>query len=99
MAYREEWSDEAKEALSRITGHLLQNWSEKQALAFIEKVHSIVGFVLQNPEIGRASAEKKKLRKFVINKKVTLVYQIKPKRTIRVVTLLDNRQKPGDYSF
>ena len=91
MSYTEEWSERAKQDLSDMTGQLLERWSEKQALVFIEKVHAAVGLILVHPEIGRPSAKKVNLRKLVISRQNSLIYCIKPGKTIRIVTLLDNR--------
>ena len=74
-----------------MTGQILEKWSEKQALAFIEKIHSAVGFILENPEMGKVSEKQPNVRKLVISKQTSLIYHIKPKKIIRIVTLLDNR--------
>jgi len=87
------WSKEAKLQFTKIVAYLREEWSEKEVDQFINKLRSFEKIVVTFPEIYPAS--KSGLRRAVITKHNSVIYQIdKEQALIRVYTIFDNRQHP-----
>lgn len=87
------WSAEAKKKRLQIEHYLKLNWSKKSILKFRNRLKHFELLVIKFPKIYQSSTHHKKLRKAVISKHQSVIYQIKH-NTIEVVTIIDNREKP-----
>ena len=77
--------------LERLLNHIEENWSRSSRDRFLSKLNSVIETIKQNPEICQKSETRPELRRAVVTKQSSLLYQIQ-KETIFVVTIFDNRQ-------
>ena len=87
------WSLESAKRTDQVIEYLLQEWSEKEAINFLEILHRFEELVSNFPEIYPLSQKKKGYRKAVILKQISIIYSVK-RKTILIHTLIDNRQDP-----
>jgi len=79
--------------LEKLTYYLRENWGEKSVVSFFSKLDSTLNTIKNNPEIFAHSQFDKKLRKAIITKQTSILYEIQ-EETIFVLNLIDNRQDP-----
>ncbi len=70
---------------------MLAEWSEDEFNAFLIKLKKFERIVVQYPRLYPASVSEPFLRKAVISKHQSVIYEIDDD-TIRVLTILDHRQ-------
>lgn len=93
MVKRIVWNKRALEKLDEIVDYLEENFSEKTASNFVEKVFDRLDILSRYPEIGRKSKKKKNIKFHKIDKHRDLYYRIDGKNLI-VVYIFDTRQNP-----
>ena len=75
------WNKLARLDFYEIVDYLLQNWSEKEAQNFINKVHEIEALLAKgNVEFQRT--DRKSIRRFVVDKHVSLFYHLPEKNKV-----------------
>ena len=79
--------------LEKLTIYLREVWGEKSVNFFFSKFDSSLDAIKSNPEIFVFSQFDKKLRKAVITKQTSILYEIQ-EETIFILNLIDNRQDP-----
>lgn len=77
--------------LEQLLQYLTQQWSSKSKDKFLKKLDASIKALAENPEIFPASTIDPKLRKCVISKQSSLLYEIHTDG-IFIVNLFDNRQ-------
>ncbi len=87
------WSFEAAKRSDQVIKYLLEEWSEKEAINFLETLKGFEELVSNFPELYPLSQKKKGYRKAVILKQISILYSVK-RNSILVHTLFDNRQDP-----
>lgn len=87
------YSNQAVLRTDQIIKYLLENWSEKEVIYFLEAIEGFEEIVSRFPEIYPQSQILKGFRKAVLAKQISVLYSIH-KSEIRVYTLFDNRQNP-----
>ena len=86
------WSGEAAEDYHQNIGYLLESWSEKSAMNFINEVDSVLEIIKERPEVYPLSGYRS-VRKAVIRKQITLFYKLEGTR-VYLVRFWNNYQDP-----
>lgn len=92
MAKQIIWRRQASIRVELITQYLINEWGEKVAEDFLDKLDLLTSYLKTHPTIGNKT-NKKQLRKLLITKHNFIVYQI-TKESIVIITIKDTRQKP-----
>lgn len=87
------WSLESSRKVQSIIEYLLDEWGEKEAKVFLKRLKKFENLVVEHPQLYPASQADENLRKAVITKFQSVIYKIDDD-SIRVLTILDHRQKP-----
>ena len=87
------WSDIAKQDYWDNIDYLLDKWTEKEAVGFIESVDNALRLIRQNPKMF-SKAGYKNIRSVVIVSQITLFYNILDKETIELIRFWNNLQDP-----
>jgi len=77
MAVEVLWSDQAKKTYAGNIAYLEEHWTGTEISKFILRAQYVVLNIENNPELYSYSGKKKKIRKAVINKRVTLYYSFR----------------------
>lgn len=86
------WSIESSKKIQSIKGYILDEWNEKEVNNFLKKLKEFENIVVRFPKLYPSSLKDTKLRKAVISKHQTVLYEM-DNDIIRVHTILDNRQQ------
>ena len=87
-------SKTAEKKISKLLDYLLENWSLKVKSDFVKKLDRSIDLIKSDPHIFPESDKISGLHKCVITKQTTLYYRFNSK-TIFLVTIFNNRQKPS----
>lgn len=88
------WSPKAQQDYSGLIDYLLQNWTLKEVQQFVDKVENIV-FILRKGNIEFRESANRKLHVAVISKQISVYYRIHSSKSVEIVRIWDNRQKPS----
>ena len=91
------WSDEAEEDYSDNIDSLLADWSLNEAKEFIDEANNVIRIITVQPECFPLS-DYKKIRKALICKQISLLYQVK-KSEIILLRFWNNKQDPKKLKF
>ncbi|MDZ4844778.1 MAG: type II toxin-antitoxin system RelE/ParE family toxin [Chitinophagales bacterium] len=94
MLLKEKWTTQAVDGYEKIIAYILQRWTAKEALAFIEVVEKSILLIRRLPFIHPESQSQQGIRRCVIRKKTSLYYCVKPK-LIEIIAEIDNRIDPS----
>ena len=83
------WSPQAVEDLEEILDYLKENWTEKETAAFKAKLGDDIELLTKFPFLGAISKLQIDLRKFVLNRHVSIIYKIDGS-TVFLVSLFQN---------
>ena len=86
------WTDLAIERYRQIIDYLLSNWSEQEALKFIQIVNQKLALLSRLPFLGRQSTTNNLIRQILLTKHNRLIYKIETNRII-LLEIFDTRQK------
>ena len=86
MAVTVFWSDQAKKTYADNIEYLQNAWTEKELKKFILRTEYVVLNIEDNPKLYSLSNKNKKVRRVIINKRITLYYRYHP--TQKMVLLL-----------
>lgn len=70
------WTYEAKKSFDGILDYLMNIWSRKEALAFIDLVEGTIEKIQHNPELFKISLYNETSREAFITKHTTMFYRI-----------------------
>jgi plasmid stabilization system protein ParE len=87
------WTEKAFNDIEQIIDWLEQNWSEKTAKEFGEKVSRILFIIEKMPYLYPRIEKRKNIRKCLVVEQVALYYMIK-KDTVTLLTFWDTRRDP-----
>jgi plasmid stabilization system protein ParE len=90
------WSAEAKADFNSIPGFILQNWSEKEAEAYIDEIYKLV-HIIENDNVDFKKTRFKNIRVAVISKQISIYYRIHSKSKVEIIRIWDNRQNPSKF--
>jgi len=85
------WSPLAEEIYLTIIKFILETWTNKEAMVFDKKVESLITKLRAFKNLCPPSEIEKFLRRCVISKQTSLVYQIIDNTTIELISFYDNR--------
>ncbi len=80
--------------LERLSEYLIEEWSEKSNLKFLEQLDSKIQAIRLNPRSFPESELQPGLRRCVVTKQTSIIYEIQSK-SIFVITIIDTRQNQG----
>lgn len=87
------WSKKAGETFQRNIDYLLENWPPIESEKFIARVFQYLDTLSKAPFIARKTYKTKHTYIGAIIPHISVVYRLKPrKRTLEIVTFIDNRQ-------
>ncbi|MBD3617532.1 MAG: type II toxin-antitoxin system RelE/ParE family toxin [Gracilimonas sp.] len=86
------WSRESSIKIQEIKAYLLEEWSEAEVNSVLVKLKKFEHRVSYFPKLYPASLRFPHLRKAVISKHLSIIYEPRGE-TVKVITILDNRQK------
>ena len=92
--YRIEWSNRALRDLEQILIYLEENWSEKEIVKFVGKLHKRLNLISFFPKLYPESILKKTVRRSVLTKQVVIYFSFKDE-VVKILTLFDTRQNPS----
>jgi plasmid stabilization system protein ParE len=92
-SYKIIWSSEALNNLSDIINYLCDNWNEKVATRFLDKLDKKLSLLSNQPSIGHISEKDPIIRSVLLSKHNRLYYSIY-NNTIELLHILDTRQNP-----
>jgi len=98
MTFQITWTDNAQEDLQRIIDYLTENWSEKDADNFLEKLFIRLDILSKSPLIGKKSDKLSSVRRIVITKRNLLFYTVEGDNII-IQDIFDTRQNPSKSPF
>jgi len=87
------WTNQAVSDLEEILQYLEEKWSSKEIEKFKLKLGEDVELLSKFPYLGSASKSNKDIRRFVLNKHVTIIYQFEGD-AISLISLFQNVKKP-----
>jgi plasmid stabilization system protein ParE len=94
------WSQRAKETYFLVLDYLVENWSKREVVQFMNRVEIVLEAIKKNPQMYRASAKNKQIRKAHIDKNNSFFYAINfSGHRLNILTFYDNRQDPAKYKF
>lgn len=86
------WSLESSTKIREIKAYLLEEWSESEVNSFLIRLKKFENRVSYFPKLYPSSLKFPHLRKAVISKHQSVIYEL-GEETVKVITILDNRQK------
>ncbi len=92
MAKKITWSELAVDRYRNVIQYLLTEWTEKEAVKFIDKVETKLFLLSRFPNIGRKTFFNNSIRQILLTKHNRLNYKIE-KAKIVVLDIFDTRQK------
>ena len=96
MVYKVKWSKKASFHFDQVIDYLRENWSEKSAEKFTEKLLKKIYSLREMPKIGKIY--KGQIRELVIVKQCSVFYELRGD-IIVILTVFDNRQDPQKKKF
>ncbi|MEJ5963671.1 type II toxin-antitoxin system RelE/ParE family toxin [Pedobacter immunditicola] len=93
MEYAIIWSPTAQLTYFEILNYLVENWTEKELIAFVNRTEIAIHHIATNPLLFPYSKESD-THKCVIVKQVSLIYRINS-TAIELLVFWDNRQDPN----
>lgn len=93
MEYAVIWSPTAQLTYFQILAYLVENWTEKELVAFINRTEIAVNHISNNSLLFPYSQESD-THKCVIVKQVSLIYRINS-AVVELLVFWDNRQDPN----
>jgi addiction module RelE/StbE family toxin len=94
MAYKIEWTENAKQDLKKVIEYLVEEWSVDVAEKFVDKLDSMLELLADSPFIGTASNKKKGVRQILITRHNRLFYRLIDDKII-LLDFFDTRQDPS----
>ena len=91
MAYKIEWTENAKQDLKKIIEYLRDEWSVDIAEKFVDRLDSMLELLTISPYIGPASKKKKGVRQILITRHNRLYYRVIGNKII-LLDFFDTRQ-------
>lgn len=93
MVFEITWSTRAVQDFESTITYLEQNWSEKTARDYVDKVEKVLIIISKMPFLYPKISRKKNVRKCLVVKQNAMYFRVK-KRTITILTIFDTRQNP-----
>jgi len=98
MAYKAIVSKRATRRLLAVLDYLKENWGEKVAIEFADKVQELLNLLENQPFIGAPSNREPTVRRILVTKHNRVYYRIKGNAII-IVHIIDTRQHPRKNKY
>lgn len=93
MVFKVVFSTRAETDLENTIIYLNNNWSEKIAKEYADKVDRVIEIISKMPFLYPKIDERKNIRKCLIVKQNAMYYKVK-KQTVTILSIFDTRQNP-----
>jgi len=80
--------------LEKLLEYLIEEWSEESKNKFLKILDTKIKSIKKNPEAYPSSILETNLRKCVVTKQTTILYEIQD-GSIFIMNVIDSRQDPG----
>lgn len=81
-----------------LVAYLRAQWTQKEEDRFVEKLRGFEKLVVEFPELYEESTSEAGMRRAVITKHNSIIYQVdQNKQLIKVYTIFDNRRCPDEF--
>ena len=87
------WTDLAESDIENSLGYLRTEWGSQTALTFLMRLAEALELVSSHPTTFKVINRKLNVRRFILNRRITLYYQLR-KNDILLITFLDTRKNP-----
>lgn len=96
MAHQIKWLSKAKKTFEANIDYLQKHWSKKEIINFVSSVDQKLNNISNHPRLGSSRNKKNPNIRFTsINKRVALIYQVKPnKKEIVLLFFRSTYQNP-----
>jgi len=89
------WSAKVRITFFMVLDYPEKNWSKTGITQFNKKTELVIQAIQKNPDIFACSSKHKNIRRAIIGKNNSFVYQVdKNNRKVYLLTFFDNRQNP-----
>ncbi len=92
MVERVRWSPEAEARFLEVIAYLRSEWTEREAMRFIQRTDDLVRMLVRFPGMSRKG--RKGTREVLITKHNIMCFRVKRKE-LQIVGFWDTRQHPG----
>lgn len=94
------WTKRAKTTYFIVLDYLIDNWSKKEIIQFMNRVDLVVKAIRRNPEMFPASSKNKLIRRAMVDKNNSFFYSADLyKNRLIILTFYDHRQNPEAYKI
>jgi plasmid stabilization system protein ParE len=94
------WSIKANATFEAIISYLATEWSEREAIDFVNRVDEKLEVLRAHPKIGMLVKNKNNTYRTILHKRITLVYHYKPiKKELTLITFWNNWQNPKRLKY
>ncbi|WP_411766242.1 type II toxin-antitoxin system RelE/ParE family toxin [Winogradskyella sp. A3E31] len=90
------WTKQAEDSFNSTIGYLLEVWTPKDAMNFIELVDAIIAQIKSNPKMFKVSIFDNESREAVITKHTSMFYRELNKTIIEIEYFWNNYRNPED---
>jgi plasmid stabilization system protein ParE len=90
MRYEIKWSPEAERTYKIVLEYLLEKWTERELVNFINRTDEVIHYIAQNPR-QYIYSKKKQVYRAVLTKHMSLYYRLE-QETIELLLFWDNRK-------
>lgn len=92
------WSSEALNNLTDIVNYLFDNWNEKIANSFLDKLNKKLILLSNQPFIGSVSEKDSSIRSVLLSRHNRLYYSVF-NNTVELLHIPDTRQNPAKNPY
>ena len=94
------WTQRAKTTYSIVLDYLVDNWSKREIIQFMNRVELVIQAIRQNPEIFPASTQNKRIRRTIVDKNNSFFYSAdRDMNRLTILTFYDQSQNPSVYEI
>jgi hypothetical protein len=87
------WTTDAENSFEQNIAYLQEEWDDFVIMTFIEKTEEAIAYIAHNPALYPLYDKKKKIRRCVLVKQISLYYRI-TKTNIELLLFWNNYQDP-----
>ena len=89
------WTEQAEQDIQKNLDYLEITWGAESASNFLDRVEASLKAVQKNPISYQSVEHKEEVHRFVINKYISLFYQVENEK-LALLSFWDNRRNPSD---
>jgi len=90
------WTKQAEDSFNATIDYLLEIWTAKEAINFIDLVEAVISKIELNPKLFKVSIFDKESREAVITKHTSMFYRLLNNNTIEIEFFWNNYRNPNN---